>query len=137
MEEGCDRGIIDIEKTMMVLEPDKAVEGGLCIPGKDRVLFRPPPPPPPDRKSLLGLDVLAIAKRESKVDSRFKVPKERNPSSLNSLDEDEKSSLSEFDDVNTNSLQEKHTRNHRRYREAHGEDASHSEGMFEEGKREE
>ncbi|KAL8239714.1 hypothetical protein R6Q59_016281 [Mikania micrantha] len=51
---------IDIDKTKEVLEPEKSSCGGLHLPGngKERVVFRQP-----ERKSLLGLDVLANAKR--------------------------------------------------------------------------
>ncbi|KAI3944566.1 hypothetical protein MKW98_021024 [Papaver atlanticum] len=51
-----------------LLESDNEIrKGGLCVPpGKDRVIFRTP-----EKKSLLGLDVLANAKREAV----FRVPK--------------------------------------------------------------
>ncbi|KAJ0507024.1 putative RNA helicase [Helianthus annuus] len=49
---------IDIDKTKEILEPDQITAGGLHISGKDRLVFRQP-----ERKSLLGLDVLANAKR--------------------------------------------------------------------------
>ncbi|GJY75107.1 hypothetical protein Tco_0479538, partial [Tanacetum coccineum] len=66
--------------------------GGLQLPGKDRVVFRPS-----QRKSLLGLDVLASAKR---VEGSFKVPRPKVSSMMASMDEDvEKSSLADQDDV--------------------------------------
>lgn len=41
---------IDLDKTISMLEPDKGTDGGLQLPGKDRVVFRPS-----ERKSLLGM----------------------------------------------------------------------------------
>lgn len=40
---------IKLDKTTATLEPDKSSGGGLFVPGKDRVVYRPP-----ERKSLLG-----------------------------------------------------------------------------------
>ncbi|KAL8239716.1 hypothetical protein R6Q59_016283 [Mikania micrantha] len=77
---------IDIDKTKEVLEPEKSSCGGLHLPGnrKERVVFRQP-----ERKSLLGLDVLANAKRaRSHVDGSFKVPKEKISSMLASMDDE-------------------------------------------------
>ncbi|XP_047338785.1 pre-mRNA-splicing factor ATP-dependent RNA helicase DEAH7 [Impatiens glandulifera] len=62
---------VDLEKTTMMLEPEKGGGGGLFIPGKDRMMFKAP-----ERKSLLGLDILASEKRSgSNVDGVFKVPR--------------------------------------------------------------
>lgn len=44
-----------MDKTTETLEPEKMSSGGLCLPGKDRVEFRPP-----ERKSLLGVLNLQI-----------------------------------------------------------------------------
>lgn len=41
---------IDLDMTTSVLEPEKTSSGGLFVPGKDRLVFRPP-----ERKSLLGM----------------------------------------------------------------------------------
>lgn len=38
-----------MDKTTAMLEPENASGGGLYVPGKDRIVFRPP-----ERKSLLG-----------------------------------------------------------------------------------
>ncbi|XP_010549285.1 PREDICTED: pre-mRNA-splicing factor ATP-dependent RNA helicase DEAH7 isoform X2 [Tarenaya hassleriana] len=68
------------------LEPDKETRGGLYVPVKDKVIFTAP-----ERKSRLGLDVLANEKRGSvKSEGGFKVPKERVISVASSLDEEEK-----------------------------------------------
>ncbi|KAF6161432.1 hypothetical protein GIB67_009311 [Kingdonia uniflora] len=74
-----------------ILEPDKLTEGGLVVPGKDRPLFNKPL----ERRSLLGLDVLADAKRASKGETLFKVPKERSISFADSVEEDVSSGLDE------------------------------------------
>ncbi|KAJ8645364.1 hypothetical protein MRB53_007112 [Persea americana] len=57
MEGGDDGRVADIDKMTVTLEPYRITKGGLHVPGKDRMEFRPP-----ERNSLLGLDVLAIAK---------------------------------------------------------------------------
>ncbi|KAL6520539.1 hypothetical protein OROMI_032301 [Orobanche minor] len=81
-------GPFDPDKRTDTLEPDDSGTGGLLVPAKDRVVFRP------QRKSVLGLDVLAHAKRaESNVDSSFKVPKQR-ASVAASLGEDEETTAS-------------------------------------------
>ncbi|KAL2519699.1 RNA helicase family protein [Abeliophyllum distichum] len=72
------------------LESEETSSGGLFVPGKDRVVFRPS-----ERKSLLGLDVLANTKRGgSRDDGAFRVPRERVASVAASLDEDEEKSTS-------------------------------------------
>lgn len=48
-KQGGNGGPIDLDKTTIMLEPEKTSGGGLMVPGKDRVVFRPP-----ERKSLLG-----------------------------------------------------------------------------------
>ncbi|GJR33804.1 hypothetical protein Tco_1209488 [Tanacetum coccineum] len=83
---------MDINKMTDTLEPEETGVGGLQLPGKDRVVFRPS-----ERKSLLGLDVLASAKR---VEGSFKVPRPKVSSMMASMDEDvEKTSLADQDDV--------------------------------------
>ncbi|KAL4370877.1 Pre-mRNA-splicing factor ATP-dependent RNA helicase [Arachis hypogaea] len=53
--------------------PEKSTGGELYVPGKDRVVYVPQ-----ERKSRLGLDALAIAKRQgSQNDGVFEVPKPR------------------------------------------------------------
>ncbi|GKD18918.1 hypothetical protein Tco_1208076, partial [Tanacetum coccineum] len=59
----------DINKMTDTLEPDETGVGGLQLPVKDRVVFRPS-----ERKSLLGLDVLASAKR---VEGHLKFPDQK------------------------------------------------------------
>lgn len=113
---GDDVGFIDVNKTMDTLEPEKASLGGLIVPGKDRLVYRAP-----ERKSLLGLDVLAIAKRaESKVEGGFKAPREKVTSVISSIEEEENSESSGLDEVgsNANSVTRNHTS--RRYRETTG-----------------
>ncbi|GJW66695.1 pre-mRNA-splicing factor ATP-dependent RNA helicase DEAH7, partial [Tanacetum coccineum] len=83
---------MDINKMTDTLEPEETGVGGLQLPGKDRVVFRPS-----ERKSLLGLDALASAKR---VEGSFKVPRPKVSSMMASMDEDaEKISLADQDDV--------------------------------------
>ncbi|KAL3533450.1 hypothetical protein ACH5RR_006971, partial [Cinchona calisaya] len=85
MEKQGNTGSIDLDKTTAMLEPEKTTGGGLIVPGKDRVVFRAP-----ERKSLLGLDVLASAKRTGcNADGSFKIPRERVASVVASLEEDE------------------------------------------------
>ncbi|XP_068656092.1 pre-mRNA-splicing factor ATP-dependent RNA helicase DEAH7 [Aristolochia californica] len=104
---------MDIDKTTDLLEPEKPSKGGLHIPVKDRVTFKPP-----EKKSLLGLDVLASAKRESKTGGVFKVPQERSVLAVNSLDEEGEYACSELDDVGSNSSLGEHSRVRRNYRGA-------------------
>ncbi|KAG0465507.1 hypothetical protein HPP92_019671, partial [Vanilla planifolia] len=74
---------VDINRTMDVLEPEVDVKGGLSFSSKGQVLFRPP-----GEKSVLGLDVIASAKRASRSDEGFRVPAERTISAISSEDED-------------------------------------------------
>ncbi|CAL5338168.1 unnamed protein product [Camellia sinensis] len=122
MNQGGDYGLIDLDKTTTVLEPEKASGGGLYVPGKDRLVFKPP-----ERKSLLGLDVLANVKRgESKVDGAFKVPRERVTSVVASLDEEENSALSGMDEVGSGVNSSARSFTGRRYRETSASEASRS-----------
>ncbi|KAJ0981741.1 hypothetical protein J5N97_009996 [Dioscorea zingiberensis] len=57
MEDGK---VVDINEMSTTLEPDTSTRGGLSLPNKDRLTFRPP-----RGKSTLGLDKLASAKRVS------------------------------------------------------------------------
>ncbi|GAV91178.1 LOW QUALITY PROTEIN: hypothetical protein CFOL_v3_34577, partial [Cephalotus follicularis] len=83
---GGDNGLIDIERTTVILDAEKTSGGGLYFPGKDRLTYRPP-----ERKSLLGLDIRAIEKREgSKSDGGFKVPRDRIISVAASVNEEER-----------------------------------------------
>ncbi|XP_010248953.1 PREDICTED: pre-mRNA-splicing factor ATP-dependent RNA helicase DEAH7 [Nelumbo nucifera] len=120
---GGEAGPIDLDQTTATLEPEK-VTGGLYVPGKDRVVFKPP-----ERKSILGLDVLADAKRASKGDSVFKVPRERPISVAASINENENenSASSGLDEVETDISHSGHQHAGRRYREATSKDTSHSE----------
>ncbi|XP_051153013.1 pre-mRNA-splicing factor ATP-dependent RNA helicase DEAH7-like isoform X2 [Andrographis paniculata] len=87
MKTNTDSGPFDPNKMTDTLGPEESSVGGLFVPGNDRVMFRLP-----ERKSNLGLDVLAHAKRvESKLEGSFKVPKERVASVVASLDEEEES----------------------------------------------
>lgn len=49
-----DVGPIDLDKKTTTLEPDQTSSGGLFVPGKERVVFKPS-----ERKSLLGMIFLA------------------------------------------------------------------------------
>ncbi|KAG9144614.1 hypothetical protein Leryth_010816 [Lithospermum erythrorhizon] len=109
------QGFDDINQIKATLEPEAASSGGLVVPGKDRVLFKPS-----ERKSLLGLDVLANAKRQrSSSDGTFKVPRERVASVVASLDEDEaRSGSSEIDEVGIEASGTARSHSSRRYRES-------------------
>ncbi|KAL3818680.1 hypothetical protein ACJIZ3_004585 [Penstemon smallii] len=107
---------LDIDKTTDTLEPEDTGTGGLFVPGKDRVMFRPS-----EGKSVLGLDVLANKKRvESKVDGVFKVPREKGASMAASpLDEDEeKSTSSGIDEVEDDVSYGARKYTNRQYRES-------------------
>ncbi|KAK9267827.1 hypothetical protein L1049_010263 [Liquidambar formosana] len=104
---------IDLDKSTVTLEPEKSSGGGLYVPGKDRVVFRAP-----ERKSLLGLDVLADAKRGgSKVDGAFKVPRERVASVVASMDEEEKSASSGVEEMESDTTNGVRRHASRKYRE--------------------
>lgn len=47
--------MVDINQTIMTLEPEKPTSGGLYVPGKDRVVYVPP-----ERKSRLGIFFVLI-----------------------------------------------------------------------------
>ncbi|XP_057452509.1 pre-mRNA-splicing factor ATP-dependent RNA helicase DEAH7 [Lotus japonicus] len=87
-------GVVDLDKMTETLEPEKSSGGGLYVPGKDRVVYVAP-----ERKSRLGLDALASAKRGgAQYDGGFKVPKERTMSIAASADDEDKSESSVVDD---------------------------------------
>ncbi|KAJ7945536.1 Pre-mRNA-splicing factor ATP-dependent RNA helicase [Quillaja saponaria] len=120
---GGGAGPIDLDKTTVTLEPEKTSGGGLYLPGKDRVVFIPP-----ERKSRLGLDILANAKRGgSHVDAGFKVPKERITSVMASMEEENKSESSGFDEAISDGFNGTQKRSNRRYRELTTSETSHAE----------
>ncbi|KAI3720399.1 hypothetical protein L6452_21315 [Arctium lappa] len=125
---------IDIDKTKEMLEPDATGGGGLQLPGKDRVVFRPP-----ERKSLLGLDVLASEKRGgSQVEGAFKVPKEKASSMMAYLDEEvEKSTsvLTGLDEVGSGVSSSGRNFSSRRYRDSNGSKTSDLESQITEEER--
>ncbi|XP_076916304.1 pre-mRNA-splicing factor ATP-dependent RNA helicase DEAH7-like [Bidens hawaiensis] len=118
---------IDIDKTKEILEPDEASggAGGLQLPEKEKLLFRQP-----ERKSLLGLDVLANAKR---AEGSFKVPKQRISSMMVSMDdemeeENASSSVTGPDEAaNSNGVRNSMTK---RYRGSRGSKTSDSESQI-------
>ncbi|XP_058193067.1 pre-mRNA-splicing factor ATP-dependent RNA helicase DEAH7 isoform X1 [Rhododendron vialii] len=119
---GGDRVPIDLDMTTSVLEPEKTSSGGLFVPGKDRLVFRPP-----ERKSLLGLDVLANVKRDGpKPDGAFKVPRERVTSVVSSMDEEENSAASGIDEVGSDIQNSARNYTGRKYRETYAGGPSHS-----------
>lgn len=128
MKQGGDSSAVDIEKTTIKMEPDKSSNGGLYVPGKERVEFRAP-----QRKSLLGLDDLAKEKR-GKSDSNvmFKVPRERVTSVAASVNEVEleSSGLDEITGAESNSLN-----NHlnRRYRDTTAREITQEESTVTQG----
>ncbi|KAG1326825.1 pre-mRNA-splicing factor ATP-dependent RNA helicase DEAH7 [Cocos nucifera] len=114
---------VDLNRTSDVLEPDTGIRGGLCVPNKEKLLYRNP-----GRKSTLGLDVLACAKRGSKGDG-FKVPAERQISAISSIDidEDEKAGSSIIEDSVSGSHRGEISRASRRYRGTGAEEKSCTE----------
>ncbi|GMN49209.1 hypothetical protein TIFTF001_018375 [Ficus carica] len=117
---------IDLNKTKETLEGEKISGGGLYLPGKDRVVFKPP-----ERKSLLGLDILANAKRgESKVDGSFKVQRDRLASSLVASMEDEENNGSTVTDDTSNAFSGKRNPANRRYREVAANETPYRESIL-------
>ncbi|KAM7494881.1 hypothetical protein LguiB_029490 [Lonicera macranthoides] len=125
-KQGGDVGPIDLDKTTVTLEPDnRTSEGGLYMPGNERVVFRAPPN---ERRSLLGLDDLAMAKRkESKVEGAFKVPRDKVASVVSSLDEEEKAASSGIDDGGCDVSNGAHNFKRRQYRGSGAGESSNSE----------
>ncbi|XP_039137619.1 pre-mRNA-splicing factor ATP-dependent RNA helicase DEAH7-like isoform X1 [Dioscorea cayenensis subsp. rotundata] len=117
MEDG---EVVDINATSTTLEPDKSTRGGLCLPDKDRLTFRPPRP-----KSTLGLDKLASVKRGSNDERNYKVHSERQISASSSIDEYEMFGSSGLEDLTSVSEQREHSHASRRYRGAKIEEKSH------------
>lgn len=110
----------DLDKMTDTLAPEDSSVGGLLV--SEKVVFRP------QKKSVLGLDMLANAKRtESKVESSFKVPKERVASVAAYLDEGEEMPAStgtgEVDNDTRSSLR---SHSNRRYRELASSGTSNS-----------
>ncbi|KMT20187.1 hypothetical protein BVRB_1g001940 [Beta vulgaris subsp. vulgaris] len=113
---------IDIDSTIVTLNGEQSSGGGLQMRGKERVVFKPP------EKSRLGLDTLALTKRnESKLDGPFKVPRERITSVAASLDEEEKSTVTDIDEDEVVVHKSDKRRPNWRFREASLSEASQSE----------
>ncbi|QCE09158.1 pre-mRNA-splicing factor ATP-dependent RNA helicase DEAH7 [Vigna unguiculata] len=117
-ENGTFSEVVDINQTIMTLEPEKPTSGGLYVPGKDRVVYVPP-----ERKSRLGLDALASAKRGgSQYDGGFKLPKERMMTSIAASAEDEdKSELSVVEESEQGGIVSRPRHSGRRYRDTTSE----------------
>ncbi|XP_072951329.1 pre-mRNA-splicing factor ATP-dependent RNA helicase DEAH7-like isoform X2 [Typha angustifolia] len=113
-----DGKIMDLNATMTTLEPESSISGGLCIPDREKILYRPP-----EGKSVLGLDVLASKKRALEGDVGFKAPSQRTISSVTSIDEEEKSAS--FIENDSDSLPQSE-RASRRYRGSIVEEQLHS-----------
>ncbi|KAH9621043.1 hypothetical protein KSS87_010728 [Heliosperma pusillum] len=112
----------DIDSTMVTMEGDQSTDGGLYLPGKDRVVFKRP------EKSRLGLDALALAKRGGLNTGGFKVPGERVASFSSSLDEEEKSAVTTVvDEAGDDAHKADKRRPNRRYRDAAAGEASEPE----------
>lgn len=119
---------VDVNRTFDVLEPEISVKGGLSLPSRERLLFRAP-----EKKSILGLDVLASAKMAPKGDEVFKIPSERTISAVSSLDEDDRSSSYGPEDFSSKSSLGGHSHASRHYRgiiedEKSGIASEHDEG---------
>ncbi|KAH0449763.1 hypothetical protein IEQ34_020455 [Dendrobium chrysotoxum] len=108
---------VDVNRTADVLAPDTGVKGGLSLPNKERLLFKIP-----EKKSVLGLDVLASAKRASKGDEEFKAPSERTISAVTYMDEDEKSGSYGSEDFGSKLSLSGHSHASRHYRGTVGEE---------------
>ncbi|XP_038713676.1 pre-mRNA-splicing factor ATP-dependent RNA helicase DEAH7 isoform X2 [Tripterygium wilfordii] len=119
MEKHGDATPIDLDAGMVMLEPDKTDGGGLYVPGKERIQFRAP-----ERKSHLGLDVLANEKRGG-----FKVPKERVTSVVSSINEEEKFESSSIEEDGSNVVATTRSHVHRRYREVDSSERTLEESM--------
>ncbi|KAL5156794.1 Pre-mRNA-splicing factor ATP-dependent RNA helicase DEAH7 [Glycine soja] len=117
---GAGAGVVDIDKITATLEPEKPTSGGLYVPGKDRMVYVPQ-----ERKSRLGLDALASAKR-SQHDAGFKVPKERTISIAASAEDEDKSELSVSEESGHDGIVNRRRHTNRRYRDTTNE-TSHSE----------
>ncbi|KAJ9167576.1 hypothetical protein P3X46_019198 [Hevea brasiliensis] len=110
------------------MEPEQSSGGGLYVPGKQRVEFRAP-----QRKSLLGLDILANEKREkSESNGMFKVPRERITSVAASIDEGELES-SGTDEVRDGESISVNNHVNRRYRETAAHEITHEESTVTQG----
>ncbi|KAJ3693896.1 hypothetical protein LUZ60_009376 [Juncus effusus] len=106
-----ERKTIDVNMTTDTLEPEAELGGGLCLPdNKERVLYRPP-----ERKSLLGLDVLAIKKRGTADNNVFKQPADRAISTVSSIEEDE-STISQLETDASGSPRGEKSHSARKYR---------------------
>ncbi|CAK7326056.1 unnamed protein product [Dovyalis caffra] len=116
---------MDIDKSVVTMEAEQSngSGGGLFVPKKEKLEFRPP-----ERKSLLGLDALAIAKRGgSDANGGFKVPKERVTTSvMASIGEEEETESSGLDEVGNDVGSESGARRNvnRRYRETSASEKS-------------
>lgn len=111
--------VIDIDRKTLLLEPENNIEGGLSVPGKDRPVFRPP-----ERKSHLGLDVLANAKRGGSNDNGFKVPQQSIASFVSSMEEEETIESSGVTDSGKEAVSRKHYVKNRNYREIASNDSN-------------
>ncbi|KAG6475142.1 hypothetical protein ZIOFF_064360 [Zingiber officinale] len=115
---------MDLDTMTTILEAEMGTAGGLYNPHKERPIYRPP-----ERKSSLGLDVLANAKRE-KQDTCFKVPIQRKVMTFDSIDEDEKIGSFGIEDSADDSSRGTHGHAVRRYRGSFIEDNSLSESTI-------
>ncbi|CAN0901896.1 Pre-mRNA-splicing factor ATP-dependent RNA helicase DEAH7 [Linum grandiflorum] len=108
--------MVNIDETLVTLKPEQSEGGGLFLPGKDRLKFTAP-----ERKSLLGLDALANAKRGgSDVSGGFKVPTQRIASTMASVDEDEENGTSGLDEEGGTDDVVRKNASQRKYRETSG-----------------
>ncbi|MQM09485.1 hypothetical protein Taro_042358 [Colocasia esculenta] len=118
---------LSVDATSTVLKPEGEVKGGLYVPDNaERPVFRKPV----ERKSSLGLDVLANAKRGSVGNSAMKVHEERQLLSINYMEEEEKSPAVEDSKFLTHG-----ERSHavRHYRGVRVEETSSSENKLKHG----
>uniref|UniRef100_A0A2P2JJ21 Uncharacterized protein n=1 Tax=Rhizophora mucronata TaxID=61149 RepID=A0A2P2JJ21_RHIMU len=112
--DGGGGGVVDIDKSMVIMEPEQSTRGGLHVPVKERLEFRAP-----EKKSLLGLDVLANTKRGgSDANVGFKIPRERVTSVVASLDEEEDLASSEISGAGDSTTDGASVHVRRCYREA-------------------
>ncbi|KAL8532629.1 hypothetical protein ACS0TY_009002 [Phlomoides rotata] len=105
-----DGGPFDPDKLTDTLTPEDSGSGGLVATGKDRTVFRP------QRKSILGLYILADAKH---MESKAAGSQRSGASVIASLDEDEEKATSSVIDEGENDVfSSSHSTINRRYRES-------------------
>eukprot|EP00252_Welwitschia_mirabilis_P020288 TRINITY_DN4939_c0_g2_i1.p1 TRINITY_DN4939_c0_g2~~TRINITY_DN4939_c0_g2_i1.p1 ORF type:complete len:1316 (-),score=327.22 TRINITY_DN4939_c0_g2_i1:168-4115(-) len=100
-------GSVKKPSNQVILEGEEESKGGLYIPGKERVLFKPPS----EGKSVLGLDVLARSKKDSAPEESTR--RKPNLVTIGDFDNDDHLSTSDFEDGSVNHFKDKSVRRYR------------------------